>query len=130
MGDVPPVPPSPPLLLPSDPEPGLLVGREPPLGEEVGSGDGLDVGVRSCTGAATPGGTTPLDPRSCCHDQPTDPPAGTTSPPTPEVEKVHEPEVPLDHHRPQYAFSGEVFTHGSVAGVPFTRHTKPGERWA
>ena len=38
--------------------------------------------------------------------------------------------MPSDHHRPQYASAGEALTHGSLAGWPFTRHTKPGWRWA
>ncbi len=51
-------------------------------GEEVGVG--LDVGVGVLvTGGATPGGTLFPAVRSCCQDQPTEPPAGTVSEPTP-----------------------------------------------
>lgn len=54
-------------------------GLDEAVGEAVGEGlDDADV----VTGGATPGGT--LEPaRSCCHDHPTEPPAGTVSPPTP-----------------------------------------------
>ena len=56
-------------------------------GEEVGDGVGEDVGVDELsTGGATDGGTLPPAGRSCCHDQPTDPPAGTVREPTPEDE--------------------------------------------
>ena len=45
---------------------------------------GVDVGVDVfVTGGATPGGTLRPAARSCCHDQPTEPPAGTVSEPTP-----------------------------------------------
>ena len=48
---------------------------------------GLDVGVADAvTGGDTPGGTLPPAGRSCCHDQPTEPPDGTVSEPTPEDE--------------------------------------------
>ncbi len=77
-----------------------------PVGElsgvalEVGDGlevrDGLGVGVAlevgdglgevRMTGGATPGGTVPPPAWSCCQDQPTEPPAGTVSAPTPEEE--------------------------------------------
>jgi hypothetical protein len=49
------------------------------VGDELGDGDGLE----EDTGGATPGGTLPPDGRSCCQAQPTEPPAGTVSPPTP-----------------------------------------------
>jgi hypothetical protein len=52
------------------------------LGEAVGVGDG----VEAATGGATLGGTLVPAVRSCCHDQPTDPPAGTVREPTPEDE--------------------------------------------
>lgn len=55
------------------------------LGEAVGDGvcegDGLD--EAAATGGATLGGTLAPDARSCCQDQPTEPPAGTVSEPTP-----------------------------------------------
>lgn len=57
-------------------------GPDDDVGEEVGDGDGLGE-EEAVTGAATPGGTLAPAARSCCHDQPTDPPAGTVSEPTP-----------------------------------------------
>ena len=100
-----------------DPPPldGVAVGDEPvgdELGDDVGddeaSGDevGDDVGEgvateRAATGGATPGGTAPLFSRSCCHDKPTEPPAGTVRPPTPEEEYVHEACEPSAHQSPQ-----------------------------
>ena len=51
------------------------------VGVEVGDGDGLDGAV--VTGGATAGGTLVPAVRSCCHDHPTDPPAGTVSDITP-----------------------------------------------
>lgn len=65
---------------------GCVVALPPPVGlavgEEVGDGEavGVDAGL---TGGATPGGTMVPAVRSCCHDQPTDPPEGTVSAPTP-----------------------------------------------
>lgn len=83
-----PLPPEPPD--PPPPEPPL-----PPDGEDVGDGDGdepgaelagsdgvgVAVGVAWCTGGETLGETAPVAPRSCCQDQPTEPPAGTVSEP-------------------------------------------------
>jgi hypothetical protein len=83
-----------------DPPPpdGVAVGDEPvedelgdevgddELGDEVGDevGLGVDDGVGvAATGGATPGDTAPLFSRSCCHDRPTEPPAGTVRPPMP-----------------------------------------------
>jgi hypothetical protein len=62
---------------------GVAVGDGVAVADGVSLGVGVDVGA---TGGATPGGTAPLFSRSCCHDQPTDPPAGTVRPPTPEDE--------------------------------------------
>ena len=75
---------------------GLLVGDGLDVGDSLG--EGVDVGA---SGGATPGGTAPLFSRSCCHDQPTDPPAGTVRPPTPDDEYVHVALEPSAHHRPQ-----------------------------
>ena len=61
-----------------DDDEGDDVGED--VGEEVGDGLGE---AEDVTGAATPGGTLAPAARSCCHDQPTDPPAGTVSEPTP-----------------------------------------------
>ena len=85
---------------PDPPEPDPLVGDD--VGEDVGEdvlGDW--VGVAVWTGGATPGGTLAPAARSCCHDQPTDPPAGTVSEPTPDDEYVQDALVPSAHHRPQ-----------------------------
>jgi hypothetical protein len=72
-----------------DPPPDVgdgLVGvglDDPPFdGVAVGEEDGLVVAER-VTGGATPGGALSPAARSCCHDHPTDPPAGTVRPPTP-----------------------------------------------
>jgi hypothetical protein len=77
----PPLPPLPPL-----PPPGVGVTVGVVDGEVVGVelvlGD--DVGVAGFTGGATPGAA--AFPGPCFHDQPTDPPAGTISPPAPEEE--------------------------------------------
>ncbi len=127
-------PPDPPV----DPPPldGVAVGEDD-VGDAVGEGeavgDGLGLGVAVAvreTGGATLGGTPAPDGRSCCHDHPTDPPAGTVSAPTPEEEKVHDAFEPSAHHSPQKALAGEAFTHGSLVGTPLTRHTKPGCRVA
>lgn len=85
---------------PDDPPPldGVAVGEE--VGD-VGDGLGVEVGVDRVTGGATAGGTLPLPARSCCHDQPTDPPSGTVNEPTPEDEYVHEAFEPSAHHSPQ-----------------------------
>src|SRR6478609_511964 len=97
-------PPFPPPLPPPPPV-------EPLVGPEVGEGVGLEldgsdvvglaVGVAGLTGGGTAGGTPPPAGRSCCHAQPTEPPAGTIRPPTPEDENVQDDDVPSDHHRPQ-----------------------------
>jgi hypothetical protein len=89
-----------------DPPPpdGVAVGDD---GEEVGDelgddvGVGVAVGVLDCTGGATPGGTAPLEARSCCQDQPTEPPAGTVSEPEAYDEYVHDPFDPSAHQSPQ-----------------------------
>jgi hypothetical protein len=76
----------------------VAVGEEP-VGEELGDvgddgdevgdegadavGEGVDDGAAAATGGATPGGTAPLFSRSCCHERPTEPPAGTVRPPMP-----------------------------------------------
>jgi hypothetical protein len=57
-------------------------GLDEAVGDEVGEGDGLD-DAAVVMGGATAGGTVAPDARSCCQDQPTDPPAGTVSEPTP-----------------------------------------------
>ncbi len=94
-----------PPLEPPDPPPldGVAVGEkagDEDVGDDVG--DGLGVEVDDCvTGGAMPGGTTPLDWRSCCHDQPTDPPSGTVSEPTLEDEYAHDAFEPSAHHSPQ-----------------------------
>jgi hypothetical protein len=70
--------------------------------DEVGDDVGDEVGDdgAGATGGATPGGA--LEPaRSCCQDHPTEPPAGTVRPPTPEEEYVHAADEPSAHHRPQ-----------------------------
>ena len=93
VDDEPPVPPDPPVdPLPSD---GVAVGEEvegvgvglDDVGEEDGEeGEGLEGVDVAVTGGKTPGGTLEPAARSCCHDQPTDPPAGTVNEPTPEDE--------------------------------------------
>jgi hypothetical protein len=133
LGEEPPVDPPEPLPLPDplpDPLPpglGEAVGEVVCDGVDVGVGEGDDVGVEVfIRGGATAGGTLAPAARSCCHDQPTDPPAGTVSEPTPYDEYVQDAFEPSAHHRPQYALAGEAFTHGSLVGTPLTRHTKPG----
>jgi hypothetical protein len=92
---------------PDDPEPldGLAVGDGEGLDVGDGVGDGVGVGdglvVVRVTGGATAGGTLPPAGRSCCQDQPTEPPAGTVSEPTPEDEYVHEAFEPSAHQSPQ-----------------------------
>jgi hypothetical protein len=92
-GDEPVLPP--PFLPPLPPEVGDEVGDgvldpvdpSPPVeGDEVGVEEGEDVvgvavGVLGATGGAAPGGA--ALPVPCFQDQPTEPPAGTISPPTP-----------------------------------------------
>ncbi len=96
---LPPLPPPAPGVGLDDCDPpfdGVAVGDEPvedelgddvgddELGDEVGDGVGDGVGVAvGITGGATPGGTAPLFSRPCCHDRPTEPPAGTVRPPMP-----------------------------------------------
>ncbi|SEB28619.1 hypothetical protein SAMN04489844_0066 [Nocardioides exalbidus] len=131
--DPPPLPPLPPLPPPGV---GVAVGEleppppEPPVGvadgDEVGVGVDVGLGEAGFTGGATPGGTAEPDGRSCCQDQPTEPPAGTVRPPTPDDEYVHEARVPSAHHRPHVALAGDVLVQGSSAGASFTRQTKPG----
>jgi len=58
------------------------------VGDELGVGElvvvGVGVGVASAiTGGVTPGGTLVPAVRSCCQDQPTEPPSGTVRDPTP-----------------------------------------------
>jgi hypothetical protein len=118
---------------PPDPEP--EPPPEPLVGDDVGEDVGEEVlgdwvGVAAWTGGATLGGTLAPAARSCCQDHPTEPPAGTVSEPAPDDEYVHDAFEPSAHHRPQYAFAGEALTHGSLAGWPLTRHTKPGCRVA
>ena len=72
------------------PRVGLWVGLEEGLRVGLGLEEGLRVGLGVAegarwTGGATPGGTAP-EPRSCCHDHASEPPAGTTRPPTPWLE--------------------------------------------
>jgi hypothetical protein len=70
----------------------------------LGLGDGLGVGVGVAerdTGGAMAGGTPDPAARSCCHDQPTEPPAGTVSEPTPADEYVQDDVEPSAHHSPQ-----------------------------
>ena len=79
-----------PPLEPPDPPPldGVAVGEaawDEDVGDDVGDGLGVEV-VDRVTGGAMAGGTLPLPARSCCHDQPTDPPSGTVSEPTLEDE--------------------------------------------
>jgi hypothetical protein len=80
----PPEPPEPPL-----PPDGEAVGEDgdelgEELGDDVGDGVGEAVGLdERVTGGATDGGTLPPAGRSCCHDQPTEPPAGTVRLPAP-----------------------------------------------
>lgn len=85
--EVPPEVPDPPeglaVGLGGELEDGLDVGLD--VGVEVGLGVAVGV-VDRCTCGAMPGGTLVPALRSCCHDQATDPPAGTTSPPTPWLE--------------------------------------------
>lgn len=123
--------PDPPPEPPLDPGEGLAVGEDvedvEDVGDEVGDGLGVGVGVdERVTGGAMPGGALGPAARSCCHDQPSDPPSGTVAEPTPEDEYVHAAFEPSAHHSPQYASAGEAFTHGSPAGTPLTRHTNPG----
>ncbi len=78
-----PEPPEPPL--PAD---GEDVGEDDgdELGDELGDSDGVGVAVgvaERSTGGSTDGGTLPPDGRSCCHDQPTEPPAGMVRLPAP-----------------------------------------------
>jgi hypothetical protein len=85
---------------------GLVVGEgweEPPplVGVAVGDAVAVGLGEVSITGGTTPGATGPLADRSCCHDQATDPPAGTVSAPTLEDEYVHDAFEPSAHHSPQ-----------------------------
>lgn len=95
----------PPLDPPDEPPPldGVAVGEEVgDVGDDVGDGLGVGVGVEDrVTGGATAGGTLPLPARSCCQDQPTDPPSGTVREPTPEDEYVHDAFEPSAHHSPQ-----------------------------
>lgn len=82
----PPPVPAPAAEPPPEPVPGLGEedGDDVCEGDDVGEGEGVDVGVEVfITGGATAGGTLEPAGRSCCHDQPTDPPAGTVSDPTP-----------------------------------------------
>ncbi len=119
----PPVPP--PLPLPPPPAPGVGVADcdPPPLeggevGDALGDADGDDAGdgdelgdvlgvgvavgvVERKTGGATSGGTLEPAARSCCHDQPTEPPAGTVKLPAPYDEYVHDAVDPSAHQRPQ-----------------------------
>ena len=89
------------------PEDGVAVGDEVGgLDGAVGEGDEvglvLDVGAGAVTtGGATLGGTLVPAVRSCCHDQPTEPPAGTVRAPTPYDEYVHDAFEPSAHQRPQ-----------------------------
>lgn len=82
--------PDPPDPLPDPPDPvppelGEAVGEVVCDGDEVAVGVGVGVGVAVVfvTGGATLGGTLVEVVRSCCHDHPTEPPAGTVSEPTP-----------------------------------------------
>ena len=104
--DVPPV--DPPDVPPEEPpdvppeEPPDVPPDVPPVGEDEGDGVGDGLGDDDwVTGGATPGGTAEPAARSCCHDHPTEPPAGTVSVPTPEDEYVQDPFEPSAHHRPQ-----------------------------
>jgi hypothetical protein len=92
----PPVPPPEPPVLPPPPDDGVAVGEG--VGDAVG--DGVEV-VPEVTGGATPGGTVPPAGRSCCQENPTDPPDGTVSPPAPYDEYVHEAWDPSAHQSPQ-----------------------------
>jgi hypothetical protein len=96
---------------------GFLVG----FGVGLGDGEGDD----AWTAGATPGADLVALP---FQDMATDPPSGTLSASTPWLEYVQLPDFPSDHHKPQYASVGGVFTHGSSAGtgLPSTRHTNPG----
>jgi hypothetical protein len=100
------------------PFPGLaaLVG----LGCATGFELALGVGAAWTTGAATPGWRLPEAP---CHAHATEPFLGISSPSTPDWEYTHLPDVPLDHHRPQYWFPRRP--HGAPAGLPLTWHTEP-----
>jgi hypothetical protein len=105
----------------------------PPVGCFVGLdargffvGVGLGFGCEAVGAAgATPGGSPP----PFCQENATLPPAGIVSEPT-DVLAYFQPPEPSDQYRPQYASAGEVFTQGSDAGAPSTRHTNPGWRWA
>ncbi len=94
------------------------------MGFGVGLGDG-EGDAAAWTAGATPGADLVALP---FQDSATDPPSGTLSASTPWLEYVQLPDFPSDHHRPQYASVGGVFTHGSSAGLPSTRHTNPGWR--
>ena len=96
------------------------------MGFGVGLGD-VEGDAASWTAGATPGADLLELP---FQDSATDPPSGTLSASTPWLEYVQLPDFPSDHHTPQYASVGGVFTHGSwsSAGLPSTRHTNPGWR--
>jgi hypothetical protein len=97
----------------------------PPLfgGGWLGSGVGAGFGW---LGLAL-GGAVPDSPS---HENATIPPSGMFRDPAPSELNVQLEASPSDHHSPQKASAGAVFTHGSLVGTPLTRQTKPGWREA
>ena len=83
---------------------GVADGFADGLGWGFGLGFGDD--AAACLGGAWPGWLRAVLP---FQENATEPPSGIRCEPAPALAEVHEPDVPFDHHRPQYAAAGGVF---------------------